>query len=211
MTKRIQTADERTSQLVEYLCRSLPRLTQAVRMKTVEASSAGFVSGGAPSFELVSLSALSLLQDLRRHSARHEQAVRALPGLHARAYHPARDLPASLRHLAQALATAQEQRLSAPTVTEARHDVGAWARRCALVLRDARAPYRLIGPDGALITCPVIEQGPELAYVCGGALMVHRDDATGVPRSIICTRHATHEWPQGPAWMRLGALLGVLS
>lgn len=198
------------SELVQGLIDSLPAIKRAVTLKPVEASSAGFVSGGAPSFELVSLAALSLMQDMRRDSQLHERRIRAIPELPCRSFVPARELVSSLRHFAQALSACEDARLAHPDATEARRALGVWVRRCALVLREARAPYRLLGPDSRPVECPVIEQGEHGAYPCRGELLVFRDDETGVPRTIRCRANVTHEWLSGPGWMRLGALLGVL-
>lgn len=198
-------------ELIQSLVAALPKLRRAVTIKPVEASAVGFVSGGAPSFELVSLSALSLLQDMRRDAPKHERAIRSSTLVVCRSFVPASDLTAVLRHLGQALDAAQEARQSVPEATEARSAVGTWVRRSALVLREARAPYRLMGPDGARVRCPVVEQGETGAYVCSGDLLVFRDDETGVPRSIRCANDVTHDWDSGPGWMRLGALLGVLA
>jgi hypothetical protein len=198
-------------ELINSLVASLPRLRRAVTVKPVEASAVGFVSGGAPSFELVSLTALALLQDMRRDAPLHEYAIRSSEQINCRAFVPAVDLVAMLRHLGQALDACAEQRQSVPAATEARSAVGTWVRRSALVLREARAPYRLLGPDGSRVRCPVVEQGEEGAYVCAGDLLVFRDDETGVPRSIRCAHDVTHDWDSGPGWMRLGALLGVLA
>lgn len=199
------------AELVQQLIENLPRIKAAITLKPISESSAGFVSGGAPTYELVSLSALALLQDMRRDSQRHEQAIRAIPDLPCRRFVPARDVVSALRHFSQALSACEDARLSDPAATEARRALGAWVRRCALVLREARAPYTLLGPDGRAVACPVVEQGETGAYVCAGDLLVFRDDETGVPRVIRCRRNVTHEWPNGPAWMRLGALLGVLA
>lgn len=198
-------------ELIQSLVAALPKLRRAVTIKPVEASAVGFVSGGAPSFELVSLSALALLQDMRREAPMHEHAIRSSEEVICRSFVPAVDLVAILRHLGQALDAASEARQSVPAAIEARSAVGTWVRRSALVLREARAPYRLLGPDGSRVLCPVVEQGEEGAYVCSGDLLVYRDDETGVPRSIRCSADVTHDWDSGPGWMRLGALLGVLS
>ena len=199
------------AEMIDALIGSVPRLLLAVRVRLVEPSSAGFVSGGAPSFELVSIAALSLLQDLRRESSYHEQTIRELPALKCRVYRPARDLVQSLRGFSHALRACDEARLSAPELTNARRALGVWVRRAALVLHDARAPYRLLGPDGHPVICPVVEQSEEGAHQCTSELLVHRDNVTGVPHVIRCRVNATHEWANGPGWMRLGALLGVMA
>lgn len=198
------------AELVQGLIDSLPALQRAVTLKPVEASAAGFVSGGAPSFELVSLAALSLLQDMRRDAQLHERRIRSIDELPCRSFVPARDLVAALRHFSQALRTCEEARLAHPDAIEARRALGTWVRRCALVLREARAPYRLLGPDSRPVLCPVVEQGEVGAFVCHGELLVFRDNETGIPVTIRCHNNVTHEWVSGPSWMRLGALLGVL-
>lgn len=197
------------AELVEQLVASLPRLDRAVRVREVRLSGAGMVSGGAPSYELVSLAAFSLLQDLRSQSAYHEQQLRSLDGVSMRTYRPARDLVSSLRHFVQALDACSAARLDALSVTEARRQLSVWVARSALVLRDVSAPYRLLGPDGRGVVCPIVEQGDGGAYACLGPLLVHRDNETGVPRTIRCRDDSTHEWQNGPGWLRLGALLGV--
>lgn len=170
------------------LRRRLPDLSRAVAGAREVGPAAEYTSGGAPSWEPINLSALSLLQD-----------IDAKGGLNT--------VEASLNTLTD---PEQHRALS--------RDVRIWRARCTLILGLALAPYPLRWDrrtssgtvETVNVLCPVInDQGD-----CGGILRVHRDNDPasehyGRAAVIICTLTDDHDWPlRDGGWLRLGVLLG---
>jgi hypothetical protein len=189
---------------------ALPRLTKAVSEKPVQSSGGSFVSGGEASYELVSLSALSLLQDIRREVDEHEQQLRLTLG---HGWEPAADLDTALLRLGVALQATESRPECAAERLAALRALAGWARRAGIVLRDLRAPYPLLFEDGSPVRCPVVEwvSDDDGAQPCGAVLWVHRHADTGSPNVIACRRSLTHAWASGPQWLQLGALLGGIA
>lgn len=96
--------------------------------------------------------------------------------------------------------------------------------RCALVLKDALAPFPLtwdakdVDENGNPIRnkpvlCPVVNENGD----CGGQLYVHRDDQPTSPNYgkaaiIVCRNDDEHAWPMADGgWLRLGVLFGGVS
>jgi hypothetical protein len=172
---------------LKALRNDLPRLQRAV--KNAEKNNQ---TGSNPGFGSrvpagFSVSALALVQDL-------EQA-------------------GGLDRIEQQLNTLRDPEL----LRDLQRHVRQWRSRCALILRDALAPYTLTwsvrerdGWRDRPIPCPVVNEYGD----CAAPLIVHRDNnpesaSYGKPQTIRCRTNDDHEWPLAHGgWLRLGVLLG---
>lgn len=176
------------------LRRNTPRLEKAVRNadKTISggSSSPGFGSRVPAGF---SVSAFSLLQDIRQHGG--------------------------LDIIEKQLNTMRDPE----RLTALRKTLRQWRSRASLILRDALAPYPLTwdtpvpqqdGTDrieNRPVPCPVVDEYGD----CGHPLLVHRDNDPGSPNYgkaavIRCRARDDHEWPLAHGgWLRLGVLLAL--
>lgn len=197
----MNVADMLNQQLLD-----LPRLRKALLLRDAGPSLVGFVSGGAPSYELISLGVEALLADIRREVDELEQDLRLELG---HGWWRQTRLDEALRRLGDAYDGVWRGLGATEAVDRADGRVTAWQRRTRLLLGEAWAPYKLLWPSGNPVVCPVVEWRHYAARGCTGVLMVHRSDETGVPNEIRCRDHG-HSWPAGPGvWLRLGALLGA--
>jgi hypothetical protein len=188
---------------------NIPRLEWAVTHRDTLADPIGFVTGGAPAWEPISLGIVSLLADIRRET---DELGAQLRGELGHAWHRSPALSDALDRLATAWDARQEAAGASLTAEQARRRVSVWVGRSRRLLGETTAPYRLRWPDGSAVTCPVIEyrltNSTPQPCECGGELWAHRDDE-GIPREIRCKPFPRdHAWQAGPGWLRLGALLG---
>jgi hypothetical protein len=185
----------------------LPRLRAAMRLRSVGPSVVGFVSGGAPSYELISLGVEALLADVRREVDECEQDLRLELG---HRWWRSPQLDKALYRMADAYDGVTRALGATQSAQQAGRRVRSWQRRTRLLLGEAWAPYRLLWPTGQPVLCPVLEWRRGGARSCPGVLHVHRSDETGVPNDIRCQEvPEEHCWAAGPAWLRLGMLLGA--
>jgi hypothetical protein len=192
---------------LDKIRRDIPRLRVALRLRDKSPSVVGVVTGGAPSYELISLAVDALLTDIRQGVDHCERACRAELG---HAFHRTPDLPDALARLATAYTACETAPTPSPAAETTAALVAVWVHRAAVLLGDAWRPYPLVAPDGRRVRCPVVEWREGAATECTGNLWVHRHDTTGVPTEITCKRDKAHAWRTGPAWLRLGALLGAI-
>ena len=192
------------------LARTLPRLEVALTMRDRTTAPTGFVTGGAPSWELISLGVEAVLSEIRRGCDEWEDTFR----LYARPYWhrpTSRRLPERLAAFVAALDAAPDA--LADLAEGLDRQAAGWQRRAAVVLGEAWAPYGLLWPSGAPVGCPVVGwAGTSPVFrvePCTGVLRVHRDDDTGTPARITCKADRTHTWAAGPDWLRLGRMLAA--
>jgi hypothetical protein len=194
-----------TTEGIAKVRRDLPRLRVALRFRETIPNVVGFVSGGAPSWELISLAVEALLSDIRRDVDECERELRSELGHN---WHRTPDLADALDRLAVAYEAVESRSVPSLAADETSSRVGTWVRRSALLLGDAWQPYALLGPAGSSVRCPVLDWQAGAVVECLGELWVYRHDETGVPTEIRCRKSAReHTWRTGPAWLRLGALL----
>lgn len=191
---------------IEQLVRDVPRLNAALTMREKTIAPTGMVTGGTPSWELISLAVDAVLRDLRRECDEWEQLLRMWVG---HRWHRSPELPDALRALAVAWQAYVDSGGETTMARECERDLSVVAHRARVVLGEAWQPYELLWPNGERVVCPVVEWHSGGASHCLGQLWVHRDDRTGVPSDIRCRRAREHVWRSGPEWLRLGALLGV--
>lgn len=185
----------------------LPRLYAAMGMRAVIPSVVGFVSGGAPSYELISLGAEALLADIRREVDECEQDLRIDLG---HRWWRTPQLAKALYRMADAYAGVLRTLGGTESVERAERRTATWERRTRIVLGEAWAPYRLLWPTGQPVDCPVVEWRAGVLRACPGVLFVHRSDETGIPSEIRCRDIPDHSWAAGAGgWLRLGVLLGA--
>lgn len=186
----------------------LPRLHAALLLRDTSPNVVGFISGGAPSYELISLGVEALLADIRREVDECEQDLRLEIG---HRWWRTPNLADALGRLGDAYEGAAMALGSTEGAERAEARISAWQRRTRVLLGEAWAPYRLKWPSGDPVVCPLdAELVFGVKWACTGELMVHRSDETGIPNEIRCRAAVAHSWPAGPGvWLRLGAMLGA--